>query len=94
MGRWPQRQKLFDLQEIESVRARFKRRRGLKNVDLLIAERRPLPPITRSRLEEMFVEPSAHAMDFPSLSMNTWIGAHEVDAAFADEPSRRRTRRP
>jgi hypothetical protein len=78
-----ERQRLFDLQEIQTVRGRFKRRKGLKKIDILIAERRPLPPITRSRLEEMFVEFCAR-YGFPRPSMNIWIGEYEVDAVFPD----------
>jgi hypothetical protein len=74
----------FDLAEVELVRSRFKRRRGLKKLDLLIAERRPLPPITRSELEVMFVE-FCRRYGLPIPSMNSWIGAYEVDAAFHDQ---------
>ena len=76
-----ERQKLFDLTEIQTVRGRFKRRKGLKRIDLLIAERRPLPPVTRSRLEQMFVEFCAR-YGLPVPSMNVWIGEFEVDAVF------------
>ena len=78
-----ERQKLFHLKEIETVRGRFKRRKGLRNIDLLIAERRPLPPVTRSDLEILFVEFCAK-YGLPTPSMNSWIGKYEVDAAFHD----------
>lgn len=78
-----ERQKLFDLTQIQTVRGRFKRRKGLRNIDLLIAERRPLPPITRSRLEEMFLA-FCERYGFPRPQMNLWIGEFEVDAVFPD----------
>ena len=78
-----ERQRLFDLTEIQTVRNRFKRRKGLKHIDLLIAERRPLPQITRSRLEQMFLEFCAR-YGLPTPSMNVWIGEFEVDAVFPD----------
>ena len=78
-----ERQRLFDLGQIKAVRARSDGRRGLRNIDLLIAERRPLPQITRSRLEQMFLEFCAR-YGLPIPSMNVWIGEFEVDAVFPD----------
>ena len=74
----------FDLRDVELVRGRFQRRKGLKKLDLLIAERRPLPPVTRSDLEIMFVEFCAR-YGLPAPSMNSWIDKYEVDAAFHDQ---------
>jgi hypothetical protein len=75
---------LFTFDEITATRARSRGKRGLAKVDLLIAERRPLPPITRSDLEWMFVEFCRHH-GLPAPAMNTWIGKYQVDAAWRDQ---------
>jgi hypothetical protein len=78
------RLELFTHDEITAVRARSRGKRGLAKIDALIAERRPLPPITRSTLEIMFVE-FCRRYGLPAPAMNTWIGKYEVDAAWHDE---------
>lgn len=75
------RQKLFTFDEITATRERSRGKRGLAKIDALIAQRRPLPPVTRSGLEIMFVEFCRHH-GLPAPSMNSWIGKYEVDAAW------------
>jgi hypothetical protein len=78
------RLELFTHDDIVAVRARSRGKRGLAKIDALIADRRPLPPVTRSTLEIMFVE-FCQRYGLPAPAMNTWIGKYEVDAAWHDE---------
>lgn len=75
---------LFDIDDMHRVRARFKRRRGLRNIDLLIAQSRPLPPRTNSDLELLFLE-LIRAAGLPEPAVNVWIAevAAEVDFVWA-----------
>ncbi len=77
---WHEAERLgvLDLAEVERVRARFKRRRGLKKIDLLIAQHRPVPHMTRSALEVLFLE-VIRAAGLPEPAVNMWIVDMEVD---------------
>jgi hypothetical protein len=78
------RLELFTFEDITAARARSRGKRGIAKIDALIAERRPLPPVTRSTLEIMFVE-FCRRYGLPAPAMNTWIGKYEVDAAWHDQ---------
>ena len=69
---------ILELGEIERIRARFKRRRGLKKIDLLIAQHQPVPHMARSALEVLFLE-VIRAAGLPEPSVNMWIVDMEVD---------------
>jgi hypothetical protein len=73
-----ERRDLLDMAELERVRARFKRRRGLKKFDLLLAQHRPVPHMTRSALEVLFLEVIRQA-GLPEPAMNMWLIDMEVD---------------
>ena len=73
-----ERRGILDLAELERVRARFKRRRGLKMIDLLVAQHRPVPHMTRSALEMLFVEVIREA-GLPQPAVNVWLLDMEVD---------------
>lgn len=73
-----ERRDLLDLAELERIRARFKRRRGLKMIDLLVAQHRPVPHMTRSALEVLFLEVIRRA-GLPEPAVNMWLLDMEVD---------------
>jgi hypothetical protein len=75
---------LFTFDEMAALRARSRGRRGLAKIDLLIAERRPLPPVTRSDLEIMFLE-FCRYYGFREPAMNIWLEGYAVDAVWVDQ---------
>jgi hypothetical protein len=81
------RLEVFDLKQVEELRARSKGRRGLKKIDFLIFQARPLPPRSRSDLEREGYELFANAPDVPTPSANVWIpeAAMEVDLVWAEQ---------
>jgi hypothetical protein len=81
------RQEILDLDEIAEIRSRSKGRRGLKKIDYLVAQLRPLPPRTRTALERDGYLLFAEASDVPTPSANIWIpeAALEADLVFDSE---------
>jgi hypothetical protein len=76
------REQHFDLTDLVRVRSRFRRRRGLKHIDLLIAQSRPLPPRVNSNTELDVLDLIHNDPDVPNpTGVNVWIPeAHaEVD---------------
>lgn len=80
------RLRVFDFDDLVRVRSRFKARRGLRHVDLLIAQARPLPPMTRSELEVLALE-LFRAAGFPEPAVNVYLpeAQAEVDFLFRDQ---------
>lgn len=80
------RLRVFDFDDLVRVRSRFKARGGLRHVDLLIAEARPLPPMTRSELEVLALE-LFRAAGFPEPAVNVYLpeARAEVDFLFRDQ---------
>jgi hypothetical protein len=79
-----ERRRVFDLRDLQAVRARSNGRRGLRKVDALIAQARPLPPKSRSRLERDAYELFRAAPGIPTPSVNIWLAGMEVDLAWPD----------
>lgn len=76
---------LFDLREIEDVRARLNGRRGLRRVDALIAQARPVPTRSRSELERRCFALFDQSPGIPAPSVNIWIVDMEVDLVWTRE---------
>lgn len=76
---------VFDLADLERVRGRFKRRRGIHKIDALIAQARPVPPESRSDLERRGFELFRDAADIPTPAVNLWILDMEVDLVWTKE---------
>ena len=79
-----ERLQIFDLRAVEEVRARSRGRRGLKKIDALLAQSRPLPPMTRSDLELAALE-LFRAAGLPEPAVNVWIDDMEVDFLWREQ---------
>ena len=84
------RLEILDRRKMEALRARSRGRRGLKKIDLLLAETRPIPISSRSDFERDGFRLFAEAADIPNPSVNLWIprGVARQDAC----PKRARQR--
>jgi hypothetical protein len=76
--------RLFDLRAVEAVRERSRGSRGVRAIDELLRDARPLPAITRSELERAFVR-LCREYGIPEPSANIWIEGYQVDMAWPDQ---------
>jgi hypothetical protein len=78
------RRELLDIKKIEEILARSNGRRGLKKVERLLIETRPILDTSRSDLERRGYMLFYAAPDIPNPSVNLWIAevAAEVDLTW------------
>jgi very-short-patch-repair endonuclease len=78
-----ERLQLFDLAAMTSLLHRSRGRRGLKPLGAALAEFAGPPPITRSELEEIFID-FVRAHDLRPPAMNALVEGYEVDAFWPE----------
>ena len=78
---------LLDIKQVEEIRARSKGRRGMRKIDYLLAQQRPVLTSSRTDLERRGYMLFHDASDIPNPSINLWIPevAVEVDLAWPDQ---------
>jgi hypothetical protein len=79
-----ERLQLFDLQAVDALIERSRRRPGVGALKDALTAYRDLPPVTRSELERRFLD-SCRDAGLPSPAVNVWIADQEVDALWPDQ---------